>query len=238
MKILKNKVRDGNCFLYSFDLDQCYHPKSYPAGLLILYTIARCDSIPVDGILFDRWGDIHDGGVRETYSRGLFAKKFPSFEKFCSRINDTDVGPWLVKLDDGTSISGETDSAVTVFAENDTVHFARLFAGIEDDTYAFHEYPESLVQYLQKKEKITLRSSVQILEHISSRPDIYREFYHCVQSGEYVAADIPVKVEGYTAWQLVSEAGLHPVGAYSTLVDLLNDPRRTNELIKNGFVRK
>ena len=135
MKNLKNRVREGNYFLYSFDLDQCYHPENCPPGYLVLYTIVKCDALPIEHILLDHWGDIHGGSIREIYSQGSFTKKFPSFKKFCQETKSMDMGPWLVKLTDGTSISGETDSIVTIFAKNETDHFAKIFTWIENDTF-------------------------------------------------------------------------------------------------------
>ena len=238
MKILKNKERDGNYYLYSFDLDQCCQSESCLPGYLILYTLVKSDDIPSDHIIIDHWGDIHNGRVRDTYSRKLFERKFPSFEPFCKETKRPDMGPWLIRLSDGTSISGEASSVITVLAENDVINFAKLFIKVEDATYSLHEYPVPLVDYLREKENMTLRSSVQMLSHISSQPNIYEEFCRCLQSGEYIPVENPVQIEGYTAERLITDMGLHPVGAYSTLVDLISDPTETLRLIKRGIIRK
>lgn len=59
-----------------------------------------------------------------------------------------------------------------------------------------------------------------------------------LQSGEFVPADKPVKIQGYTAERLIEELGLHPIGAYKTLADLCDDPSGTLELIKRGIIKK
>lgn len=66
MKNLKNRVREGNYFLYSFDLDQCYHPENCPPGYLVLYTIVKCDNLPIERILLNHWGDIHAGSIKSS----------------------------------------------------------------------------------------------------------------------------------------------------------------------------
>lgn len=238
MKILKNRERDGNYFLYSFDLDQCYRSETCLLGYLILYTLAQSNDIPIDHIIIDRWGDIHGGRLRDTYSRKLFERQFPSFEEFCKETKRPDMGSWLIRLSDGTSISGETSSVITIFAENDMINFIKLFTKVEDATYTLHEYPVPIIDYLREKEKMTMRSSVQMLAYIASQHDLYEEFCRCVQSGEYIAADDPIQIAGYTAERLIKETGLHPVGAYSTLVGLMNNPSDTLELIKRGIVWK
>ena len=70
------------------------------------------------------------------------------------------------------------------------------------------------------------------------RPTTAVEVYGCLQSGEFVPADKPVKIQGYTAERLIEELGLHPIGAYKTLADFCDDSSGTLELIEKGIIKK
>ena len=238
MKIVKSKERDGKDFLYSFDLDKCFYPQDCRPGFLILYTLVTGDDFPTERIIIDHWGDIHGGRVRDTYSRKLFMKRFPTFREFCQEQNQSDMGPWMISLLDGTTVSGEADTVIKVRAQSDAINFTRLFLGVEDATYSMSEFPSAVLGYLQNREGTTLRSAVQILSRLGSHPDLYNEFCGSVQSGAYVAAEHPIVVEGFTAERLVTEKGYRPAGAYNTLADLMEDPKKTLALIERGFVRK
>ena len=238
MKIIKNKEKDGKYFLYSFDLNQCYRSNNCPPGRIILYTLAKSDEIPVERILIDYWGDIHSGITRDTYSPKLFKMQYPSFESFYNETMETDAGPWMIRLTDGTMISGENGTIINVQAESDVTNFTKLLMRVENATYELQEYPAVVIDYLCNIEGMSLKSSVQAAARLSSYPELYREFCGCLQTGKFIAADNPIRIEGYTAEQLIKELGLHPVGAYKTLADLWDDQSGTLELIKKGIARK
>ena len=238
MKIIKNKGKDGKYTFCSFEFNECYRPGDCPSGTVILYTLAKNQEIQIKRILIDYWSDIHSGVTRDTYSPKLFGMAYPSFESFRKEMENAQSGPWLIILTDGTTLSGRNGTVINVRTESNITRLTKLLMRAEDMTYELHGYPPFLIRYLCDMERMSVKTSVLALERLSAYPELYREFCGCLQSREFVSADKPVKIQGYTAERLIEELGLHPIGAYKTLAALCDDPSGTLELIKRGIIKK
>lgn len=238
MRIIKNQKEDGKYTRVSLDLNECYRPGNCLPGIVILYTLAKNQEIQIKKILIDYWSDIHSGVTGGTYTPKLFGVTYPSFESFRKEMENVQPGPWLIILMDGTTFSGRDGTVINVRTENNVTELTRLLMRAEDMTYELHGYPSFLIRYLCDKEGMSVKTSVLAIERLSSYPELYREFCGCLQPGEFVPADKPVKIQGYTAERLIEELGFHPIGAYKTLADLCDDPFGTLELIKKGVTKK
>ena len=97
--------KDEEVFEYAFDGSDGYR---------ILYALATTDGIPIERIYVDHWSDIHSGVTEDVYSKVLFQRSYPTLNDFLDSDYDHDRGVWLIKLEDGSTISGEKWSAVRV----------------------------------------------------------------------------------------------------------------------------
>ena len=238
MKIIKGKEKDGKYTFCSFEFNECYRPENCTPGIVILYTLAKNREIQIKRILIDYWSDIHSGVTEDTYSPKLFGMTYPSFESFRKEMENAQPGPWLIILMDGTTLGGRSGPIINVRTENNVTELTRLLMRAEDMTYELHGYPSFLIRYLCDMERMSVKTSVLALERLSAYPELYREFCGCLQSGEFVPADQPVKIQGYTADRLIKELDLHPIGAYKTLADFCDDSSGILELIKKGITKK
>ena len=238
MKIVKNKVKEGNYYFITYEMDQSFSVAGKTAGLLLLYTIADSSALAVDKIVLDFYGGIQEGKTRKIYDRTGFQNAYPSFDEFCRKIDVENLAPWTVELQDGTVVNGGQDREIRLMYKHENVKWIRFFLNIEMETYHYNDCPKKLMEYLEDTEGMSEPLAVEVLQRLEEYKDLYQEFSSCIQDGKYIFPEDPVSVEGYTARRLVEEVGFHPIGAYRSLAWLRNDPQTEMEKIKQGLIWK
>lgn len=238
MKIIKNKEKNGNYYFSAYQLNQCFCPHEKHAGLLILYTLVNSKMLFVREIVLDYMSDLHDGNVKQIYEKDEFIKKYPAFEEFYRDIDIENMAPWQVELEDDTIINGGFDQEVRIMYENDAINFNKLFFNIEEETYQYSDCSSEAIAYLMTSEGVGRKIAVQLLQGLFRQEDLYQELVSNIKGGQYSFPDKLITVEGYTVKRLVEEVGLHPIGAYSSLVHLREAPEKALENIKRGIIRK
>lgn len=92
----------------------------------------------------------------------------------------------------------------------------------------------AILRYLVYKEKMDIDKGNDFINRLMAHKELYEEFKNSIKNGSFsVSIENQVKVEGYTALDLLCLGSLTPSGVYNYLMMLKENPEITLEEIKN-----
>lgn len=233
--IVKNGL--GNFgYVSSFQFNDIYKEEGIDEGIVILYTIMNSKQFKIDELIINFANKIKDD-ASDSYTLESFKDNFKTLTSFCLKYAQNNLDSWKIKLSNNDSILGKNDNSISIITQ-EKFNYLRQLVMIENESYEYHTYPVYLISYLCHSEGITTRLAVQLLQKLSKQNDLYQEFMKCIQNNDYIPPCNGIVVEGYNAVRLIDEVGLHPIGAYQSLVHLRKDKETALKNINRGIIRK
>ncbi len=231
------KDENGNAgYVSVFQFNDIYHEEGIDDGLVILFTIINSRQFKIDELVIN-YTTANGDETGDVYTSDSFKDEFKTLSSFCLKYNQKDLNGWKIQLSKGDNISGKDHSSVSIITQ-EKFNYLRQLVMIESESYEYHTYPVHLISYLCHRENISTRLAVQSLQKLSKQNDLYQEFAKCIQNNDYIPPCNGIEVEGYNAVRLINEVGLHPIGAYQSLVHLREDRKTALKNINRGIIRK
>ena len=240
MKLLESAEGHLN-IIERYDFNDIFSLADSNQGLVICYELASSKMITLKCVECSAHDD--DVGVQlkwcNKYTKKQFFTAFKDLNCFLAKYDNEDFGDWIVDFTfRGSDISAcgkRSETKITVmYPKAFQCKPKVLFKDVEDATYQYHNFGESVINVLTQQYKMSEISAIKAMKRLMAHPDIGTEFIASA-TGSFPDAQDAICVEGFTAENLSKHFPLSMLDSYFYLIYLREFPEEAAYCLKCGL---